>query len=95
MAKAGETGKEVGRPKLSGEFKQALQTHSMEALKVIRNIMNSEYSKDCDRLTAAKYILDKALGNNFQLYDVEGSLVDNEIKVRIVRAKERVEEPEA
>lgn len=83
--KAGKSGNPNGRPVLSGEFKQALSESTMEALAVIREVMNNPKARNFDRITAAKYILDKSLGLNFQLFSEEDT-EDNSITVRIVKA---------
>lgn len=81
----GKSGNPNGRPVLTGEFKQALAENTMQALSVIKKIMNDETAKNFDRITAAKYILDKSLGLNYHLYS-EDDVEDNSITVRIVRA---------
>lgn len=81
----GKSGNPNGRPVLSGEFKQALSESTMEALAVIREVMKNPKARNFDRITAAKYILDKSLGLNYQLFSEEDS-EDNEITVRIIKA---------
>lgn len=81
----GKSGNPNGRPKLTEEFKSALSESTMEALSVIREVMNNPKARNFDRITAAKYVLDKSLGLNYQLFD-ESSEEDNEIVVRIVKA---------
>lgn len=83
--KEGQSGNPKGRPVLSGEFKQALSESTMEALSVIREVMNNSKARNFDRITAAKYILDKSLGLNYQLF-AEDESEDNSITVRIVKA---------
>lgn len=80
----GKSGNPNGRPKLTGEFKQALSESTMEALNVIRDVMNDITAKNGDRITAAKYILDKSLGINYQLFSEDDE--DNAITVKIIRA---------
>lgn len=82
---AGKSGNPNGRPVLSGEFKQALSESTMEALAVVREVMNNPKARNFDRITAAKYILDKSLGLNYQLFSSEDT-EDNSIIVRIVKA---------
>lgn len=88
--KKGESGNPNGRPVLSGEFKQALSESTMEALTVIREVMNNPKARNFDRITAAKYILDKSLGLNYQLFS-EDDAEDNSITVRIVKADSQLE----
>ena len=58
----GKSGNPAGRPRVTEEFKQALSKSTMEALKVIRRVMNDPTARNFDRITAAKYVLDKSLG---------------------------------
>lgn len=88
--KKGETGNATGRPKLSEEFKQALSDSTMEALTVIREVMANPKARNFDRITAAKYILDKSLGINYQLYEAEDD-GDGELVVRIVSGSKEEE----
>lgn len=88
--KEGQSGNPKGRPVLSGEFKQALSESTMEALSVIREVMNNPKARNFDRITAAKYILDKSLGLNYQLF-AEDESEDNSITVRIIKADGRTE----
>lgn len=81
----GKSGNPNGRPKLTEEFKQALSESTMEALNVIREVMNNPKARSFDRITAAKYVLDKSLGINYQLFE-EDSEDDNQITVRIIKA---------
>ena len=81
----GKSGNPSGRPKLTEEFKNALSESTMEALDVIREVMNNPKARNFDRVMAAKYVLDKSLGLNYQLFD-ESTEEDNQIVVRIVKA---------
>ena len=87
----GKSGNPDGRPRITEEFKQALSKSTMEALKVIRRVMNDPTARNFDRITAAKYVLDKSLGINFYLFDSEDEGEDNELVVRIVKAKDKKE----
>lgn len=87
----GESGNPKGRPKTTEEFKKLLSEYTVPALKVIKEIMNDRAAKDCDRLNAAKYILDKALGYNYAMFD-DSEEGDGALTVRIIKAKRKDEE---
>ena len=82
----GKSGNPNGRPKTSEEFKRKLKEGTVDALEEILDIM-SNGEKDNDRLTAAKIVLDKALGTNYKLFENDGEVEDNEITVKIINAK--------
>lgn len=89
--KKGESGNPNGRPKTTEEFKKLLSESTVPALKVIKEIMNDKNAKHYDRLCAAKYILDKALGYNYAMFD-DSEEGDGALTVRIVKAKRKDEE---
>ena len=82
----GKSGNPNGRPKTTEEFKRKLKEGTVDALEEILDIM-SNGEKDNDRLTAAKIVLDKALGTNYKLFENDGEVEDNEITVKIINAK--------
>lgn len=82
----GKSGNPNGRPKTTEEFKRRLKEGTADALEEILDIM-SNGEKDNDRLTAAKIVLDKALGTNYKLFENDGEVEDNEITVKIINAK--------
>lgn len=83
---AGQSGNIAGRPRLTDkqkeertQFQALLKEATVPALKSIIEIASDKRNKD--RLSAAKYIIDKAYGNT-------AFLLDNEIEpinVRIIR----------
>lgn len=87
----GESGNPNGRPKTTEEFKKLLSESTVRALETIKSIMNDRYAENRDRLTAAKYILDKSLGTNYALFD-DGDQTGNAMTIRIVKAKQRDED---
>lgn len=87
----GESGNLNGRPKTTEEFKKLLSESTVDALKVIKTIMMSPRAKDYDRITAAKYILDKSLGQNYALFD-DSENDGSALTVRIIKAKRKEEE---
>ena len=79
----GVSGNPSGRPKIPEEFRELAQTHSIDALKTVVEILQNPNTKDADRLRAADMILDRALGKPPQYSDIEvaGDLAQNLIQV--------------
>lgn len=84
--KEGQSGNVKGRPVLSDEFKNLLHENTPRALNTLAEIMLNNKTRNFDRITAAKIILDKALGMNYQLYLEDDYENDTTIKVKIINA---------
>lgn len=68
--KAGQSGNPNGRPKIAAEFREIAQSKTSEALATVVQIMDSEDSKDSDRLRAAELVLAYGLGKPIQSIDI-------------------------
>lgn len=91
MFKEGESGNPAGRPKTTEAFKKLLSDNTEAALRTVIDIATNRFAEPKDRLTAAKILLDKSLGNNYKLYDDESEFEDSNINVKIVVAKKEKE----
>lgn len=84
--KKGQSGNKGGRPLKTEEekrereqFKRLLKSSTVDALRSIIEIANDKDSKD--RLSACKYIIDKAYGLNTAFLEEESA---SEVNIRIV-----------
>lgn len=83
----GQSGNPNGRPKTTEEFKKLLKDNTTKALNALIKIIDNPFGDDKDKIAASKVILDKALGQNYRLFNDEEEFEDNYIKVKIVKAK--------
>lgn len=62
-----------GRPKIPQEVKEAIRAACPEAVQVLIEIMSNQREKTCNRLEAAKTLLDRGYGKPAQAMNVEVS----------------------
>ena len=70
--KPGQSGNPNGRPKEPKEFKELAKARSLDALKVVIDIMNNYEAKHSDRIKAAEMIIDRAYGKAIQATEISG-----------------------
>ena len=67
----GQSGNPSGRPKVPEDVKAAFREHTHEALETLVRIINSETSKDADKIRAAEIIMDRAWGKAAQSMELD------------------------
>lgn len=62
-----------GRPKLPEELKEACKAASVDAINVLKGIMQDSSARDADRIRAAEVLLDRGYGKPVQAVDMDSS----------------------
>lgn len=71
---AGRSGNPKGRPSKAQALSELANRYTMDAVHTMVAIMNDTGAKHADRLTAAKLILDRAVGTPVQAVEVSGTI---------------------
>jgi hypothetical protein len=68
----GQSGNPGGRPKMDLDVVAIARDATTRAMQVLRDILDSSQSRDCDRIKAAEALLDRGWGSAPQIVQLKG-----------------------